>query len=249
MQKNERFTAILKMLESQNYISSEKLSSEFGVSIPTIRRDLAEMARQKTIVRYRGGAGCIPTDKIARPESVRETENAAAKKNMAKAAACLIHDNSVVFIDASSSCSYLPYYLGNKQNIIIITNGLSLGIQLKSLNFRVYCLGGEILNYSSATAGPISMEASNNFCIDIAFFSSYGINDCGVIVDPSEAETQLRRYIFEHTSKSVFLCDKSKFGRNSIFTLGHINKVDYFVTDSQDIPANYTPKNEIIIAG
>ena len=59
-----------------------------------------------------------------------------------------------------------------------------------------------------------------------------------MIVDSSEAENELRRYVMERAGTSVFLCDKSKFDKNAVFNLVSLTQVDYMVTNG-DVPGNY----------
>ena len=62
--------------------------------------------------------------------------------------------------------------------------------------------------------------------------TAHGVNDAGFIVDPSEKETNLRRYLLKNAAVSVFLCDGSKFGRSSIFNIAPLHQVDYLVTNA-----------------
>ena len=247
MQKEERLSNILDLVEARNFVSVEAISQEIGVSESTVRRDLSILSKQGKLVRYHGGARGIAEEKIALPMYIREAQNAGIKNKIAETAANLICEDSVIFIDSSSSCFYLSKYLKHYHNIIVVTNSIALGSYLKSMNFKVYCLGGEMLDYASATAGPIAIDAISNFCIDVCFFSSYGINENGVIVDPAEAETQLRRAVIENSSSSVFLCDNHKFGRNSSYVLSPLSNIDYMVTNGT-VPREYYSmiRNEII---
>ena len=115
----------------------------------------------------------------------------------------------------------------------MVTNGLMTAVRLQSKGIRTYCLGGEIVGSSLASGGPIALDGARNFNVDLMFFSSYGINDQGDIVDTSESETMLRRSILRSAAASVFLCDSSKFGKQSIYNCVSLGDVDYFVTDAQ----------------
>ena len=130
----------------------------------------------------------------------------------------------------------------------MVTNGLMTAVRLQSKGIRTYCLGGEIVGSSLASGGPIALDSARNFNIDLMFFSSYGVNDRGDIVDTSESETMLRRCILRSTAASVFLCDSSKFGKQSIYNCVSLGDVDYFVTDAQPPEGYPTVRRETIIA-
>ena len=47
---DERYAQILEILETEEYVSAHKLSKMLYVSLPTIRRDLAELSRRNQII-------------------------------------------------------------------------------------------------------------------------------------------------------------------------------------------------------
>ena len=96
--------------------------------------------------------------------------------------------------------------------------------------------------------GSLAIEAASNFNIDIMFFSAYGINDKGMIVDTSEGETELRHYILNNAATSVFLCDSSKFGRSAVYNIAPLSAVSYLITDAP-LPPNFPrAAKEVIVA-
>ena len=56
-------------------------------------------------------------------------------------------------------------------------------------------VGGEVIGSSSAVGGTLALETAANFNVDLMFFSAYGINSRGMIVDTSEEETELRTWL------------------------------------------------------
>ena len=238
MLKEERLQNLLAFLDEKEFSTVEYLGKQLGVSMPTIRRDLTELANKKLIVRSHGGAMRVPDEKLTTPVDFRRSVNSKAKALLAKEAVKFIGNNTVIFIDASTTAAYIMDYLKDRQDLIIITNSLMSAAHLKNLGIKTYCLGGEVISSSVAVGGAIAVETASNFNIDVMFFSSYGVNDRGMIVDTSEAETELRRYILQNTATSVFLCDKSKFGKSSVYNFASLSEVTYMITDGE-VPRNY----------
>ena len=238
MLREERLQAMLKELNEQEFLTVEELSRRLMVSRPTIRRDLADLAQRRLIVRSHGGAMRAPDEKVTAPIDFRRSIHAREKSLISREAAKLIRNNTVIFLDASTTAAYLTEYLRPQQQVTVVTNGLMTAVQLRSKGIRSYCLGGEIVGSSLAAGGPIALDAVRNFNIDLLFFSSYGVNDRGDIVDTSESETMLRRCILRSAAESIFLCDSSKFGKQSIYNCASLGDVDYFVTDAQP-PEHY----------
>lgn len=247
MLKEERFQLLLKILEEKEFCTVEYLSAQLNVSMPTIRRDLTELANRNLIIRSHGGAMHIPREDVTSPVDFRKTTHYREKASLARTAVKLIPSNAVIFIDASTTAGSIIEHLKGRQDLIIITNSLITAAYLKNLGVRTYCLGGEVIGSSSAVGGALALETAASFNIDIMFFSATGINDRGFIVDTSEEETELRAELLKNAATSIFLCDASKYGKSATYNLASLGDVSYLITNTPP-PAHYPrPKKEIIV--
>ena len=86
MLKDERYDKILKILETEKYITANELSGRLYVSLPTIRRDLATLHKAGKLTRSHGGAKNIDTDNVVAPLSFRKTLNSSNKNKLCKVA-------------------------------------------------------------------------------------------------------------------------------------------------------------------
>lgn len=249
MLKEERYDKILSILDEEKYISAQKLSKKLFVSLPTIRRDLAELDRRNQIIRSHGGAKAIEPEHIVAPLDFRKTVHSTQKRKLCQAAANLVNDNEIIFIDASTTTLQMADFLSDKKNITVITNGIPLAALLVQKGIKTYCTGGEIFQNSLAHFGSFAEEFIRKFNIDTMIFSCHGVNESGMLTDPSLPETQIRRVAINQSKKTVFLCDKSKFSLSTPYNLMPINDVNFIVTDYADI-THYLEKdgkNKIII--
>ena len=107
----ERQEKILSLLSENVSISVNKLSKLLYVSQPTVRRDLSELERQKKVIRTHGGVVIrnAPDNEI--PLLWREEQNNASKKKISGKAAGYIHNGDIIFMDASSTVSYIIPHL------------------------------------------------------------------------------------------------------------------------------------------
>ncbi|MBQ5649113.1 MAG: DeoR/GlpR transcriptional regulator, partial [Clostridia bacterium] len=69
----ERYDKILQFLDEEEYVTASELAKKLFVSLPTVRRDLAELARRNQIVRSHGGAKKIHAEHIVSPINFRKT--------------------------------------------------------------------------------------------------------------------------------------------------------------------------------
>lgn len=233
MLKEERYDKILEIVEEKNYVSTNELSKLLYVSLPTIRRDLTELHRRKLILRHFGGAKKISAEHTVSPVDFRKSVNIAEKREICKIAASYVGDNDIIFIDASTTAMQMAEFLSEKKQITVITNGIPLATRLVKAGIKTYATGGEMVENSLAYAGSFSEEFVRKFNIDTAFFSSYGVDESGMIVDTSLPETQLRKAVISQAKKSVFLCDKSKISLAAPYNLIHKDNIDVFITNDR----------------
>ena len=102
----DRQSAILKAVTEQGSCRVAALSAALGVSGETIRRDVAEMARDGLVRKVYGGVGL--------PDPLRESgfrhrlrQNADAKRRIAQAAAREIRDGDAIMMDTGSTTAYV----------------------------------------------------------------------------------------------------------------------------------------------
>lgn len=235
MLKEERYDKILSILEKEQYISALQLSKMLYVSLPTIRRDLAELRRRNQIIRSHGGAKAIQAEHIVAPLDFRKTVNAAEKRALCRQAATMVNDYDLIFIDSSTTTLQMADFLSDKKGITVITNGIPLATHLVQKGIKTYCTGGEIFGNSLAHFGSFAEDFIQRFNIDTLFFSCHGVNENGVLTDPSLPETQIRRVAIHQSKKTVFLCDETKLGLSTPYNLVPLDTMDYIITNTPKI--------------
>lgn len=242
MLKEERYDRILSILEKEQYISALQLSKMLYVSLPTIRRDLAELRRRNQIIRSHGGAKVIQAEHIVAPLDFRKTVNAAEKRALCRQAATMVNDYDLIFIDSSTTTLQMADFLSDKKGITVITNGIPLATLLVQKGIKTYCTGGEIFENSLAHFGSFAEDFIQRFNIDTLFFSCHGVNENGVLTDPSLPETQIRRVAIHQSKKTVFLCDETKLGLSTPYNLAPIRTIDQVITNSEKVRRLFQPE-------
>ncbi len=230
MHKRERQQKILEIIKGKNYVSAVHLSKLLYVSLPTVRRDLTELSKNGLILRNHGGAMSLSEGSYEIPLDFRSNYNMNEKINMCRKAAKLICDGDIIFIDASTSTMHIADFITSKK-ITVVTNGMPAAIQLARKGIKTFFTGGEILVQSLGSGGSFAETIAASFNYNIAFFSSYGINEKRIIVDTSLPETSLRKTVFKNSQKKVFLYTKSKEGLSAPYNVIALDDVDEVITD------------------
>ena len=232
----ERQEQIMKILERSRSISVTKLADMLFVSQPTIRRDLNVLEQQGKVQRTHGGVVLrkIPDTEI--PLMYREDQNNASKKTIAEKASKFIKDGYVIFLDASSTASYLIPHLEKFNDIIVVTNSPKTSMKLGERNIKNYCTGGLLLMHSVAFVGSETEKFIANINADVFFFSSRGYTVNGMITDSSESETVVKRAMLKNADKSYYLCDTSKRDKRYAFNICSVNDIDGIIDEDLTIP-------------
>lgn len=228
----ERQEQILELLEQQKSISVTKLAKLLYVSQPTVRRDLSVLEQQGKVQRTHGGVVLRRSSDAEIPLMFREDQNHAAKRIIAKKASQLIHDGDVIFLDASSTASYLIPYLEKCKDIIVVTNSPKTSIRLGERKIKNYCTGGLLLMHSFAYVGSEAERFMESINADLFFFSSRGYTENGAITDSSEQEVAMKKAMLRSAQRSYYLCDSSKKGQKFAFNICSVKDIAGIIDES-----------------
>ena len=149
------------------------------------------------------------------------------------AAAKLLRDNCMVFMDESTTTLHIIDQMSAYKNITVVTNNISV-LQLAA-KYRVptICLGGETCYDTMSFYGYEAEELITHFGIDIMFYSSSAITPGSWIADYSARANALRRRALQQADMKVFLCDKSKFLKPGAYMLMPLCEADHIITNAK----------------
>ena len=225
MSISKRQEEILTILHEIRHISVEDLAKITYTSPSSIRRDLTHLQNISLVKRTHGGVSIVGDGTDVAPLDYRMTQNTLAKKKLAKKASALLCDGQTIMLDGSSSASFMIPYIAQHKDVLLYTNNMITAINAIGYGIKTSCIGGVSVNGSAVLSGVESYRTVSSLNIDILFFSSYGIDERGIITDPTEEENYLRSLMIERAGRSVFLCDSEKFGRRALYTLTELESV------------------------
>jgi len=219
----EREKQILEILLKEKRATVAQLAGALFISEPSVRRDLASLEKQNLIKRTHGGAVIEETalSKNKIPFLIREYEQSSAKIRIAQKAIDLVHDNDVVFLDASTSCYYLIPFLASKRNLTVITNGVKALAKLAEYDITTFSTGGALVNSCLVLVGEEACQTIDSFRADVAFFSCRGVSEDGYLTDIAREENIVRKRMIQNSQKAYLLCATDKFGKAYYHNLCH----------------------------
>ncbi len=137
------------------------LSEHFGVSIDTVRRDLDQLDREGVLVRSHGGAVSVDGPRTDRGLDVRLGMQIAEKETIARLAADLVANGSVIMLNAGTTSLAVARALRNHRDLTIATNNLRIPAEISEKAFRdLYVFGGQVRVITQATTGPVAFTMS-----------------------------------------------------------------------------------------
>ena len=229
--KLERRDRIAALIARKRTVTNAELMETFGISIETVRRDLAVLERQGVLERVYGGA----VRREANPEEPeyanREKNRAAEKLAIARFAETLIARNDTVYFDNGTSVLALARALDGDKKITAFTNTLRTAAVLADhANADVILLGGALRAKELCTSGSETEAELTRFNIDKAVIGVGGISADG-ITDFHFAEAALRRQVIRNAREVIALADSGKFAVRAVHNVCPITDVDVLITD------------------
>lgn len=232
MLKSEREQELLQLLQETGYSSVRALSQRLYTSESTIRRILAELSRKGLVRRSYGGVEPLEHFSPAAAFHARAKEHTDAKEEIARKAAELVPDGSIVFLDQSTSAYYLAEALQRKKGLTVVTNNIEIASLLSRTDFDIFVSGGQLSRQMRmCLVGEDAHSTFRQIHGDFAFFSARSLSDDGIVSDCNREEICVRNAMLKNAKYKVFLCDSSKFGSLSGFRQCHLSQLDFLISE------------------
>ncbi len=224
---------ILEQLLAKKSVTVKELAAELYASEPSVRRDLSSLEKQNLLRRVHGGAVLLESalSELKIPFAIRELEQSDAKIIMAKKAAELVHDDDVVFLDASSSAYALIPFLAAKKSLTVITSGIKTLGKLAEYNINSISTGGRLINSCMSLVGEEAYSVIDSFNADVVFFSCRGLSYDGKLTDISDGEDLVRKRMISNSKKSYLLCASDKIGKVYYHNLCNIDDITGVISE------------------
>ena len=236
----ERQHAIATLVAERGRIQVAAVAEEFGVTMETVRRDLAVLERAGMLRRVHGGAvaaGALTLAETGLGE--RHVTRSEQKRKIAAAALDLLPgvDGSLV-LDGGSSTAALAEVLPHDRRLFVATNSVPIAARLTATpGVTLHVLGGRVRGITQTAVGDSTVRALDDLRVDVAFLGTNGISPAHGFSTPDEAEAATKRAMLRASQRAVVLADSSKLGREHLVRFAALSDVDVLVTDAEADPA------------
>ena len=229
---DERQARIAELVGVRGRARIGELAALFGVTEPTIRKDLSALQEQGLLKRTHGGALAVHPN-VDRELAGRQTTNRAAKEAIARACLRLLRDGDSVFLDSGTTVDALARALAQNggARLSVLTSSLSVASTLAEVpSIDSVLLGGQVRRVDGSVVGDLALENLQRFTFSTAFIGASGFSEAGVSVG-SLAEAALKAAVIERARRVVLPIDHSKVGATDFARVCELDAVDTVVMD------------------
>jgi DeoR family fructose operon transcriptional repressor len=225
---------LIRLAQRQGQLSVTELSSQFGVSADTIRRDLDLLSVRGFVRRTHGGA--VPSDYLVPSGAVNAQgigARVAEKTRIARFASQLIEDGESLILSGGSTTRLFALELVGKKDLTVVTNALSIPAALPRQSVRdIVVLGGEYRPESNITVGSVAFCGGIAVSADTAILGVGGITKEGLFAGLLQEATMTASMIGAAT-RTIVLADSTKFDRKLLGHIANLEQIDILVTDAK----------------
>lgn len=201
------------MLKAQQSVTVSELMDKFSVSIETIRRDLAQLEKQRLLQRVHGGAVSIKSMQKFSTLTTRMEEHREEKRQLSATAAGLLRDGETIAIESGSTAMELAQAIKKRSlRLTVITNAPDVfEILSAEEQISVIVIGGQYLREERSFYGLLAVEAIEKLHVSKVMICPSAISlRYGLSVAQHEVVPVSRAFI--GIADQVFLlADSSKF--------------------------------------
>lgn len=229
----QRRLKIMELLQEDGSARVSYLSEVFEVSEPTIRQDLEKLDAEGHIVREHGGAFLKSVPRQVGSLSLYNQENMDKKIRIGKKAVEFIQDEDALILDSGSTTTEIAKHLVHKHNLTIITNALNIALLLGSQpSIEILVTGGEFKAPTLSLTGERAAEFFHQLHVDKLFLATAGISWEAGLTYPGLSDLPVKKAMIDSASEVYLVADSTKIGKVSFASLGGIDLLQYFITDS-----------------
>ncbi|QGF23849.1 DeoR/GlpR family DNA-binding transcription regulator [Raineyella fluvialis] len=222
----DRRDAMAEYLRTHRTARIEELAGRFAISPMTVHRDLDLLSRTGVVQRVRGGARAMTQPMTERDIQIRRRFRATEKDALAKVAAGLIDEGTIVALDDSTTVGAIVPLLSGRQPSTVITHSLT-AMEYVATHYPemvLVGLGGQYYPETGSFLGRAVADQVRGMTADTVFVSTTSIKN-NALFHPDEEAASTKQALLEVGDRKVLVADASKFGVPALY---HVVGLDIF---------------------
>ena len=226
---------MLVVVRERDYVKVADLADQFAISEVTVRSDLEALAARGDVRRIRGGAIATNLPRRERPFEESESEFAAEKIAIGRAAAGLVRDGDTVILDVGTTTAAVARALAARtdlRDVVVFTNSLTIAMQLEQVipRFSVVVTGGTLRPLQHSLVDPLAAGVLDRIRADMVFIGCNGVDAVAGITNINLPEAEMKRRMMSAANRRIVVADGSKIGQVELARLCAVTEIDLLMT-------------------
>ncbi|CAB1057183.1 hypothetical protein D1BOALGB6SA_1922 [Olavius sp. associated proteobacterium Delta 1] len=235
----ERKEKILGRLRKTGRLSINEDAKLFNVSISTLHRDLEDLEKQGLVKKVVGGAVLVNGIQFTTHFDKRLQNQSREKKAIAKKALDYIQDDTSIYLDHSTTTTYLAREIKQRsyKSLLVLTNSLQIPIELGGVQgIQVISTGGAVESEFKAMYGRWVLDSIQRINLNQIFISVGAISVDNGLMTQIHFINDLFPELFRRSQHINVLVDSSKFYKLCTFQISPLTPSFTIFTD-KGLPA------------
>ena len=229
--KEDRRKRMGELVAQRQSMTMEQLCAYFGVSMNTIRSDVAYLVQTGAVQKIYGGV------RTKEPRNVplfasRAGLAARQKQAIAARAESLIEDGDILFLDAGTTTMHLIDRLSPEKKVTVVTASLYVirrAVEME--NVQLIVLPGAYSRRTNALCDVGTLEYLNRYQFTKAFMGVSGVSEDAQLNVSTYLEFEIKRTALARSQKKYLLADSGKFGSTGLMSYGALSDMTALITD------------------
>lgn len=248
MAAKDRLELIRQMIQTEKKVTVSSLSTSFGVTEETIRRDLEKLENEGILTRTFGGAVLnVQMQREGIHFYKRANIRLEEKRKMAVVSTKLLEGKATIAADASTTVMEAVKLIKNSRDINLLTTSTAVFQEMANTDINILSTGGVFNRSTLSLQGAVAKENIKKYHVDILLISCKGIHIEKGVMDSKEPEAEVKKIMMEQAREVALFADHSKFNETAFAPLTGFDKIDYLITDQK--PENkwieFCKKNQV----
>lgn len=234
----ERKEKILDQIKNRGQLNISEHAKLFNVSISTLHRDLEDLEKQGLIKKVMGGAVLVNGSQFETHFDKRLKTRVKEKMAIARKAIEFIEDDTSIYLDHSSTTSFLAREIKQRsyKSLVVLTNSLHIPNELGGVQgIQLISTGGVIDSEFKALSGRWVVDSLQRINLHQVFISVGAISVEQGLMTQAHFINDLLPELFKRSQHVKVMVDSSKFFKIGTFKISPL-KPSFTIISDKGLP-------------
>lgn len=231
MIKAERHDLVVSEVARRGAISVSELARMLRASIATVRRDLAELESDGTLVRTHGGV-TLRGSLDEPPYASKVMKFLPEKRRIGALAASHLIPNQSIGCGGGTTVMQMVHAIKRMQ-MRVVTTAINVAVELLNApGIEVVVTGGTLRRRTAELVGHVAEATLGSFNLDVAVIGVDGLDPEGGLTTYDFAEAHVNSVLISRAREVWVLTDSSKLGVVRPAAIAPCSKATRLITDT-----------------